>query len=820
MIKRITFLVIFLLFSVFQITAQFTDDFERYNHERKKNRISPQSNNWITWSEDADGNGYIKDEDGIVINTDKRGYSFSGKQALLIKPSDAGSVPQDVILDLHNKSTGLWELSWQMYIPARKREAYYNFQENTPVNGTGNWAIQVYFNGHGDGTIEDDHGGSIVDFSYPWKEWFQLKHTIDLDNDHITIELITATETTEIYNADFLSSSQHLGGVDFYSISEENKYYIDDVIFSRIAPVQEVYIWKNNRWEDQSGNALSGEPDTSYEVILKEPFVVGTSTAASTLNCLNLVLEDQGSLTVPAQKNVVISGDLGVPSGNEIIIENNGSFVMLNNTANIDMPDPGSFSYTRTSGAMESNDYTYWSSPVENIFVSGLGSLYVYSYDTEKYIDLFSGRGYPQTSGSPDNHDDNGDDWLYEDQNNILISGKGYAALKQGTSNEQTVVFTGKPNNGFISVPVALSGDDSNDEDDWNLIGNPYPSAIDAKVLINSNINLSGTLYFWTHNTELGGGSNTGPGESNYNSDDYASFNLSGGAAASTGGDTPNGYIAAGQGFFMDVKDAGVITFNNDMRVINTTEENAQFFKPAGNKDKPDQRASKINRVWLNFSNDKGVFSQSLVAFLPGATNGYEPNYDGVRAGADLNTKFYSVLGDKELSIQGRPVLEDDANIPLGYYITKPDDFVISIDQMEGRIINDDMMILLKDNELNITHDLKKSDYHFTVEEAGTNNNRFTLQITAAAALGTEKIIKENELIIIHNDHYYKIKASKTVRSVRVYDIMGRLLVQKNPGKQSFDLEAQNIKKGTILIFSFKFTDGSVLSKKMLQLNP
>ncbi len=814
MYKKTGFSILFLLFSIYQISAQFTDDFERYNY---KKRISPQSLNWITWSEDADGNGYIKDEDGIVINTDDKGKSFSGKQALLIAKSNKGSVPQDVILDLHNKSTGLWELSWMMYIPQKKKQAYYNFQENTPVNGEGNWAIQIYFNGDGSGTIEDDHGGAIVNFSYPWKEWFQLKHSIDLDNDRISIQLINSSGSTEIYNAEFLSNSQHLGGVDFYSISKENRYFIDDVVFKRIGTIQQVYIWKNNRWEDRAGNALSGEPDSSYEVILKEPFVVGTSTASTTLNCLNLLLEDQGILTVPSQKNVVISGDVSVPAANKIVVENNGSFIMLNNTANIDIPDSSSFKYTRTSGKMESNDYTYWSSPVENLHISNLGSQFVYSYDTSKFIDLYSGRGYPQTSGSPDNHDDNGDDWLYEAQNNSIIAGKGYAVLKSGTENKQSVTFTGKPYNGYISIPVSSSANDQNDEDDWNLIGNPYPSAIDAKVLINSNINISGTLYFWTHNTELGGGSNIGPDDSNYNSDDYASFNLSGGVAAGTGGEVPNGYIAAGQGFFMDVRNDGVITFNNDMRVKNTTDENTRFFKSSTDKEENTDVTSNTNKIWLNFSNDKGAFSQSLIAFLPGATNKYEPGYDGVRAGADQKTKFYSILDDKELAIQGRSVLNDEVQIPLGFYINKPEDFTISIKNVEGPIAHDNTMILLKDNELNLTHDLKNSDYHFDVTESGVNNNRFTLQI-AGAALGINDIDKEeNDLIIFHRDHLYRIKAKMTVRSVKVYDVMGRLLIQERPDKELFDLEDQNVKKGTILIFNVELENGSVLSKKMLQ---
>ncbi len=810
--KKIYFSILLLTMFVQHTNAQFTDDFERYNY---KNRISPQSFNWITWSEDADGNGYIKGEDGIIKNTAEQNYAqaYSGEQALLIRQSDIGDGPQDVVLDLHNKSTGLWELSWMMYITGKKKEAYYNFQENTPVNGNGNWAIQVYFNGYGNGKIEDDHGGNIVEFTYPWREWFQLKHTIDLDQDLITIELISSSDTTEIYSAQFLSDSQHLGGVDFYSISENNRYFIDDVEFKKITDANDVYIWTHNHWEDGSGNTLTGDPDNSYEVILREPFTVGTSTPKSTLNCLNLSLEDNGKLIVPAQKNVVVSGDLQVPSGNKIIVENGGSFVMVNNNANIDVLDTNSFSYTRSSEIVESDAYTYWSSPVEGIKVSALGNQNVYTYKTENFIDLYSGQGYPQTTGSPDRHDDNGDDWIYANQNDNLIAGKGYAVLKGGNSDRHTITFTGKPNNGYIEIPVSLSGNDNNDDDDWNLIGNPYPSAIDAKILINSNINTAGTLYFWTHNTPLGSG-NSGPNDENYNPEDYASFNLSGGTAANTGGDIPNGYIAAGQGFFMDVKNNGTITFNNDMRVINTSDENTQFFKSSTDKHEKRIVDDKKNRLWLSFSNPKGAFSQSLIAFLSNATDAYEPEYDGISVKA--NTSFYSVLADKKLSIQGRSVLKEDIEIPLGFSIKKPDDFTISIDKMEGGITDREVNIYLVDHNLNKTHDLKESPYHFTVDTSGENNQRFSLQI-AAATLNVDKIEKNEDLFIILTDVRFLIKSIQPVMNIRVYDIMGRLLIEKNPGKTYFTENVENIKKGTILIFNLELENGSVVNRKLIR---
>ena len=823
MAKRIATAVLFVLIFINQIKAQFTDDFERYNYTQ---RISPQSLNWITWEEDpVSGTGYIEEQDGIIANKDHPNYgqskyfAASGKQALFIGENELGSIPQDVVLDLHNKSIGKWKLTWKMYLPKRKSKAYYNFQENTPVIGNGNWAVQVYFDGKGNGRIEDDNGSAIVNFSYPWKEWIKMVHIIDLDGNTIKIKIISNGGTNVIYNSNFLSDTQHLGGVNFFAIpndinnnSIKNTFYIDDVAFKKKLPIEDVYIRDNGQWEDINGNILSGEPDNSYEVIIREPYSI---TAGETLNCLNLIFENTGRLLVPDQGNVVISGDLMVPSANKIIIENGGSFVMLNNTAVIDMPDSSSFTYTRTSKAMLGNDYTYWSSPVENMPVSDFGSPYVYTFETANYKDLYSGLGYPQTSGTPDQHDDNGDDWIYENNSSMVVSGKGYAVLKSGNSGDHTVNFKGVPYNGFISIPVFLSGDDSVDDDDWNLLGNPYPSAIDARVFIHSNINLSGTIYYWTHNSELGNGY-SGPEDKNYNPNDYASFNLSGGVAASTGGEIPNGYIAAGQGFFMDVSQNGVISFNNDMRVSNISNENTQFFKSTNSKEKEHYISDNKNRIWLSFTNEKGVFSQSLIAFIPGASNGFESNYDGLRAGTDLNVKFYSLLGEKELAIQGKPVLKGDEIIQLGFYITKPDQFTISIDKIEGVISDENSNVYLIDNELGVVHDLKNSSYSFSVLQAGYNNERFTIQFKGSSLGIDEKIRNEKKLIITNGDNGFEVNSDRVVESIQIYDMMGRLLISKSPNQQSFHLNASNIKKGTLLIVQAKI-DQVIVNKKIVK---
>jgi hypothetical protein len=93
-------------------------------------------------------------------------------------------------------------------------------------------------------------------------------------------------------------------------------------------------------------------------------------------------------------------------------------------------------------------------------------------------------------------------------------------------------------------VPIGASGTS-------NLVGNPYPSALDANLfLIENSVNLDGTIYLWTHNAIT---------NNLYTSDDYATYNLLGGvgtnAALSSGVSTskPDGNIASGLFFVTSI---------------------------------------------------------------------------------------------------------------------------------------------------------------------------------------------------------------------------------------------------------------------------
>jgi hypothetical protein len=131
------------------------------------------------------------------------------------------------------------------------------------------------------------------------------------------------------------------------------------------------------------------------------------------------------------------------------------------------------------------------------------------------------------------------------------------------------------------------------------------------------------------------------------------------------------------------------------------------------------------HRIWLNLTNAGGAFKQLLVAYITGATNGFDRMYDGISTDSNPYIDFYSIDGGRNLTIQGRglPFLTTD-EVPLGYKTNIVGTFNITIDEVDGLFVNQD--IFLKDLVTGVTHNLKNGTYSFTTL-AGRFNDRFVL---------------------------------------------------------------------------------------------
>src|SRR5690606_26847224 len=210
-------------------------------------------------------------------------------------------------------------------------------------------------------------------------------------------------------------------------------------------------------------------------------------------------------------------------------------------------------------------------------------------------------------------------DWLAINENSSVNVGLGFLMKGSGTTNaEQNYTFIGKPNNGTITSPITANNE--------ALVGNPYPSAIDANEFIMDNSSsILGTLYFWEHYA-----SNNTHVLADYQGG-YATYNLTGGNAAVSPPEIsglgapskiPERYIPVAQGFTIIANTiGGQITFENDQRIfvketVTGTANNGSVFMRS-NQPSYNTTSDIIKRLRLKFTTPQGANRHLLLGFVP-----------------------------------------------------------------------------------------------------------------------------------------------------------------------------------------------------------
>ena len=566
--------------------------------------------------------------------------------------------------------------------------------------------------------------------------------------------------------------------IRIYSYNNQSAGEFDIVAYSPECPFTTT--WNGSSWNN-------GTPNIATSAIINGNYDSAINGDFESCDC---TINSGTTVNIRANDYMLVQNDLSVSGILEVRHE--GSLVMVEDDGVI--ASSGTINVHKTSSLVKENDYIYWTSPMSNETIGdGLAS-------------SIANRIYEWNTNA----------WFGMNASDIMEPGKGYIAQgpNSGTfPQNQSVIFDGVPNTGVVLAPVVLGPAPDLTGYDWNLIGNPYPSALDATKFLDDPLNSSvigGTIYLWTHNTAaiLDNG-----GEADYSRSDYATYTSgTGGVAASSGGDTPTGFIASGQGFFIEALATSNATLNNSMRA-NTN--NDQFFKSSV----PDKKEEEKDRVWLNLYNTKGAFSQLLVGFIDGATDGIDRSFDGPKLGGNY-ISFYSVIENENFAIQGKPPINDEATVQLGLYsyIEQGDSLSIGIDKIEGNLTN--YKIYVNDKLLNIVHDLGIDDYTFVPEPESVYNERFELFLTKIeTTLSADEVDSvSNELLVLNQENEIQIKTSNssTITKLKIYDVLGKTIVNTDVNSTSYIFKTENISPGTIFIVNATLADDTVFVKKIL----
>jgi len=445
-----------------------------------------------------------------------------------------------------------------------------------------------------------------------------------------------------------------------------------------------------------------------------------------------------------------------------VTIENNGSLIARENKP---INGTGSYIVERDTPSYGNPDFfSIWSTPVAETD-SEVGTI----FPGEVLVYKYGASGYAGVGTSED-----------------MVVGSGYFVRSVNNANGVlTRTFNGTVNNGDVDVGIYFTSSTVN----FNLIGNPYPSAIDWLSFQEDNSDvLNGTMYFW---------SQTVAGVNN-SSSDYISFN-------STGSNIPGttGNIASAQGFFTKSSQAGTVTFKNTHRVVGN---NTQFFRSSNNPDN--------GKSWFKLSGDNG-FSSILIGFIPGATDDYESEYDGEFVNEGTAIEFYSFINSNKYAIQGKPELVEnmDEEVPLGFEVTTAGTYTISISQEH---IDSNFDIILDDTQENVQTNLRLSGYTFNLASPTEANDRFILRYIYNVALGVDDTLVDSENVktfFKNNTLVSLIEGSMLPERVELFDITGKKIVNSIYKER---LNINNLSSGLYLV-KYSFTDANSLTRKVLK---
>jgi hypothetical protein len=410
----------------------------------------------------------------------------------------------------------------------------------------------------------------------------------------------------------------------------------------------------------------------------------------------------------------------------------------------------GNIIVKRNSSSLLRLDHTLWSSPVanQNLYAFSPATLTNRFYTYNTVINGYITTGLDATA--------------------TFTVGKGFAI--RAPNNQSSVIpttwegsFTGIPNNG--TVPFILENAGSG----YNLVGNPYPSPINAAAFLNENSNkIDGTLYFYSHSLTMNADGSFPSGTN------YSTWNSTAAVAATTAaiGDlhpipvAPNGIIQVGQGFFVKAKGTGNINFTNAMRVGNNTN---QFMKTT---------EIERHRLWLNLATENGTdINQIAVAYAEGATQDVDGNFDGLSFGNN-GSSLSSKINGADYVIQGRSLPFDTSDVvPLGFNVATAGNYKIILTAKDG-LFAGKQDVFVRDNITGIIHNIKLSPYSFT-SVAGKFDARFELVYMRTLGIPTTNFTQNSVLVYKNTDGFQVTTKGIMMKDILVYDISGRLVFKQ-----------------------------------------
>ncbi|NJB82309.1 hypothetical protein [Wenyingzhuangia aestuarii] len=597
-------------------------------------------------------------------------------------------------------------------------------------------------------------------------------------------------------------------------------------------PITYVYDSRNGGWSPKEPT----DSDVFSHVVIKR----GLARSFNDFSTSKLEIQYGGGLILTGA-NVTVKGEVVIADSdrNSLLILADGSQLIQTHSGenknsgtnfyiSFTPPAKNIYSYSYISSPVSQNKLNYsFSESLKDGRISPLLGTNFY-YDDKESDGVQESSKTTMSTEWMNSYFNNGS-WKMERSTGAVPIGQGLAIKEPGTL-AQTYVAKGIPNSGDYEFTVSSYS--------TSLLGNPYPSALDANKFLDDNSNIVDALYFYEDKSK-----------SHYTVEYQGGYGVytryGGGVAASVTvngekfeGKIPTRYIPVGQGFMVstptDIK--GKIQFKNSQRVIRKIGSASKFFKTAKLKTlKTKESSDDLESLLAELENETG--SSPVVSEEPVPQNettslrlGFEFNVDdatkfhrqiGVNfkegnSFGDRKPGYYAELYDENPTdiyiehnknkyvLASAGSLSEETEIPLKVVLEKDSNVAFMLDGTN----NIDEEVFLKDKELATSESLKNQKVNKTLT-SGVYNDRFSLIFKQDKELSTKKINASKVNVQVHQKTITVSSDEYNITGLSIIDFTGKTV--KTSNSSSIDVFGISSK---IIILKIESKEG-VLVKKM-----
>jgi hypothetical protein len=343
-----------------------------------------------------------------------------------------------------------------------------------------------------------------------------------------------------------------------------------------------------------------------------------------------------------------------------------------------------------------------------------------------------------------------------------LTPGRGfwvYVGSGPVTSTDIKLINTGALVSGPVTVPVTRNSSG------YNLVANPYACPINWDVVHN---------YFGSNVSDIS------PAIYTYDPDNGDSYFIADGVGGMGIGGLATGVLAAGQGFYAEsMMPSGVLEFGELAKV--TSQNTGGVLKSAGN----------VNQSFRLKVTGAADSDEQIFRFMTNASSFFDVKYDARKVfrtpgymGYGATYEKYTSISSKDLfnedyAIHSMPPLTHSLSIPVLVRVSATGSYTLSAHDFK----NFNSCVALMDKVTNTYHDLKQSDYVFSMNDT-TSSPRFELLLCRdenfATVTGISEVSPAGAIQISQDQESAFVRTAfpqATKATISAYNLIGQKLM-------------------------------------------